>query len=161
MSVKLECDRCGNQEKTSGVMLFAGLTGPAIPTARAELPDGWTRPRLPHEDGSAWDHELCPQCKADLIRFMAGARLAPDEADECPDCSHVHSGKPCRELTMPGAPGDVDECGCTEGAAQPTCPTCGPAAPLEPHPRLPILRCGNCKEHLVARNDSKEPDTDD
>jgi hypothetical protein len=119
MSVLVKCDRCGNQEKTSGVMLFAGLTGPAIPTARPELPDGWTRPTLPHEDGSAWQHELCPACKADLIRFMAGApvvedselasqvmglakpggRPAPDlgtgtRPDQiCPDCGHLrHSG---------------------------------------------------------------------
>lgn len=119
MSVKLECDRCGAQEKTSGVMLFAGLTGPAIPTARPELPDGWTRPRLPAEDGSAWDRELCPTCKRALLDFMAGAQLdeatRPDRpAEDCPDCGHVAHSKPCRELTMPGAPGDVDECGCGE-----------------------------------------------
>lgn len=161
MSVKLECDRCGVQEQTSGVMLFAGLTGPAIPTARPELPDGWTRPRLPHEDGSAWDRELCPKCKADLIRFMAGALIAPDEADECPDCGHVHPGTSCRELTMPGAPGDVDECGCSEGVVQTACPTCGPAAPLEPHPGLPVLRCNNCKEHLAARDGMEESGTGD
>ncbi|QDN64407.1 hypothetical protein [Streptomyces sp. S1D4-14] len=156
MTVKLECERCGNQEQTSGVMLFAGLTGPAIPTARPELPYGWTRPKLPREDGSAWYTDLCPACKADLLRFMAGAVLALDEADACTDCAHHKHVKPCRELTMPGAPGDVDECGCTEGVPEPTCPTCGPAAPLEPHPSLPVQRCSNCKEHLAARNDPKE-----
>lgn len=78
MSVKLECDRCGAQEQTSGVMLFAGLTGPSIPMARPELPDGWRRSRIPHEDGSAWEHELCPPCTADLWRFMAGASVVDD-----------------------------------------------------------------------------------
>lgn len=124
MSVKLECDRCGAQERTSGVMLFAGLTGPAIPTARPELPDGWTRPTLPHEDGSAWQHELCPQCKADLIRFMAGQPVIDDSElasrvmgvaspQVCRACGHkAHDGTACRQLIMPGAPGDVDECGC-------------------------------------------------
>ena len=76
MSVLLECDRCGEQEKTSSVMLFAGLTGPSIPTARPELPDGWTRPRLPTEDGELRDRELCPGCKADLIAFMVGRPFA-------------------------------------------------------------------------------------
>lgn len=124
MSVKLECDRCGVQEQTSGVMLFAGLTGPSIPTARPELPDGWTRPTLPHEDGSAWQHELCPACKADLVRFMAGQPVIDDSElasqlmrtaspQVCRACGHkVHGDKVCRELVMPGAPGDVDECGC-------------------------------------------------
>jgi hypothetical protein len=77
VSVLLECERCGAQEKTSSVMLFAGLTGPGIPTARPELPDGWTRPTLPHEDGSAWPTELCPQCKRDLLAFMDGAVVDP------------------------------------------------------------------------------------
>lgn len=117
MSVKLECDRCGAQEKTSGVMLFAGLTGPAIPTAQPELPDGWTRPALPHEDGSAWPHELCPQCTADLLRFMAGQPVMRTASSlnargNCHGCGHTPHSKPCRELTMPGSPGDVDECGC-------------------------------------------------
>lgn len=79
MSVYLECDRCGEQEKTRGVMLFAGLTGPSIPTARPELPDGWTRPSLPTEDGELRKLDLCPGCKADLLAFMAGrvAALCP------------------------------------------------------------------------------------
>lgn len=29
------------------------------------------------------------------------------------------------------------------------CPTCGPMG-TELHPRLPVIRCGNCKEHLAA-----------
>jgi hypothetical protein len=29
------------------------------------------------------------------------------------------------------------------------CPNCGPTLP-EPHPRLPVQRCSNCKEHLRA-----------
>jgi hypothetical protein len=128
MSVKLECDRCGDQEQTGSVMLFAGTCGPGIPTARPELPAGWARPRLPTEDDELRDRELCPQCRADLLRFMAGAVLAPDEADACADCGHVHPGAVCRALTMPGAPGDVDECGCREGASanppDPMCPDC-------------------------------------
>jgi hypothetical protein len=124
MSVKVECDRCGAQEQTSGVMLFAGLTGPSIPTAWTELPDGWTRPTLPAEDGSARKRELCPECKVDLLRFMAGAPVIDDSEQAsrlmriaspkvCTDCGHrAHEGTTCRELTMPGAPGDVDECGC-------------------------------------------------
>ena len=83
MSVLLECDRCGEQEKTHGVMLFAGLTGPSIPTARPELPDGWTRPTLPTPDGELRAIELCPGCKAALFAFMAG-RLAVTPAVEEP-----------------------------------------------------------------------------
>lgn len=78
MSVLLKCDRCGAQEQTSGVMLLAGHCGPGIPSLRPELPDGWTRPRLPNEDGSEDDRELCPQCKADLFRFMAGQPVIDD-----------------------------------------------------------------------------------
>lgn len=140
MSVKLECDRCGVQEQTSGVMLFAGLTGPSIPTARPELPDGWTRPKLPREDGSAWYTDLCPSCKAELLRFMAGHAIhysvgvpQPEKPGSrtnargnCFGCGHApHTGQ-CRELTMPGAPGDVDECGCTEAV-----PDLGTGAPLD------------------------------
>lgn len=128
MSVHLKCDRCGAQEKTSGVMLLAGHRGPGIPSLRPGLPDGWTRPRMPNEDGSAGDRELCPQCKADLFRFMAGQPVIDDSElasqvmgvtsplnarGNCHGCGHTPHTAPCRELTMPGAPGDVDECGCT------------------------------------------------
>ncbi|MFH8805195.1 hypothetical protein ACH4F6_37595 [Streptomyces sp. NPDC017936] len=75
MSVHLECDRCGQQEQTSSVMLFAGTCGPGIPTARPELPAGWVRPRLPNEDGSADYRELCPGCRTDLLNFMKGVAL--------------------------------------------------------------------------------------
>lgn len=169
MSVKVECDRCGTQEKTPGVMLFAGHCGPGIPTARVELPDGWRRPRIPHEDGSAWDRELCPDCTADLFRFMDGAVLAPDEADACPDCDHVHPGGVCRALTMPGAPGDVDECGCTEGVpdlgtgARPDqiCPDCGHLRHGDtcPDPVPEVGPCG-CKL-LTPREQRKELGIDD
>jgi hypothetical protein len=77
VSVILECERCGEQEKTGSVMLFAGLTGPSIPTARPELPEGWTRPILPREDGSAWHTDLCSACRKDLIAFMNGAAVEP------------------------------------------------------------------------------------
>lgn len=120
MSVHLECDRCGFQEQTRSVMLFAGLTGPGIPTARPELPDGWTRPRLPTEDDELRDRELCPRCRADLLAFMGGAPVVDllhevQRSVICRACRHAAHGEPCRYLAMPGAPGDVDECGCTEG----------------------------------------------
>lgn len=109
----MECDRCGFQEQTSSVMLLVRLVGPGIPSVRPELPDGWTRPRLPNEDGSADERELCPGCKADLFAFMRGAAVVrPGTTDVCRGCGHTVHDKPCRELTMPGAPGDVDECGC-------------------------------------------------
>lgn len=38
-----------------------------------------------------------------------------------------------------------------------TCPTCGPTA-TEPHPRLPVRRCSNCKEHAPAVDQSKRRD---
>ena len=84
MSVYLDCDRCGEQEKTSPVMLFAGLTGPAIPTARPELPDGWTRPQLPTEDGELRYMDLCPGCRADLLAFMVGRTVGTDRTEADP-----------------------------------------------------------------------------
>jgi hypothetical protein len=150
MSVHLECDRCGFQEQTGPVMLLSGTCGPGIPAARPELPDGWTRPRLPNEDGSADERELCPGCKADLFAFMRGVAVPGGTAP----------AEVCRELTMPGAPGDVDECGCEGGAASVVCPTCGPVA-LEPHPRLAVQRCSNCKEHLAPLSGSSGAPTDD
>jgi hypothetical protein len=36
------------------------------------------------------------------------------------------------------------------------CPNCG-TTPLEPHPRLPVLRCSNCKEHERVKHSG--PDT--
>lgn len=122
MSVQMECDRCGFQEQTSSVMLLAGHCGPGIPTVRNELPDGWTRPRLPTEDGELRDREMCPGCKAELLRFMTGALVidvrpaAGRPETVCRTCGHLAHDRPCRALTMPGAPGDVDECGCMEEA---------------------------------------------
>jgi hypothetical protein len=112
MSVHLKCERCGFQEQTSGVMLLAGTYGPGIPVARPELPDGWARPRLPNEDGSADERELCPGCKADLFAFMRGAAVPGREPDadlpheaqrsavcqacgRCPDCGVHHDGEGC------------------------------------------------------------------
>ncbi|MGW2213280.1 hypothetical protein [Streptomyces sp. NPDC001781] len=167
MSVLVRCDRCGNQEKTSGVMLFAGLTGPAIPTARAELPDGWSRPLLPHDDGSAWHHELCPACRADLVRFLGGAVLTPDEADECSDCGHVHVGKVCREMAPAGA--EAGECGCAEGvpdlgtgaASDQICPGCGHLRHSDPCPDyVPEVGACGCKD-LTSRERMKELGLDD
>lgn len=125
MSVVLECDRCGFQEQTGPVMLLAGHCGPGIPTARPELPAGWTRPRLPNEDGSADERELCPGCKTSLFAFMRGGTVTPVEtlfaeaqrSAVCRGCGHLVHGDPCRALTMPGPPGDVDGCGCDGGAA--------------------------------------------
>lgn len=75
--------------------------------------------------GKLYRHrELCPQCKADLFRFMAGQPVIDDSElasrvmgvaspQVCRVCGHkAHDGTACRQLTMPGAPGDVDECGC-------------------------------------------------
>lgn len=81
MAVYLECDRCGEQEMTGSVMLFAGLTGPAIPTARPKLPDGWTRPQLPTEDGERRHQDLCPDCRADLLAFMRGSAVETEPAE--------------------------------------------------------------------------------
>lgn len=38
----------------------------------------------------------------------------------------------------------------------PTCPTCGPFD-TERHPRLPVTRCSNCKEHLAALDPQEQP----
>lgn len=32
-----------------------------------------------------------------------------------------------------------------------SCPNCGPTA-TEPHPRLPVERCRNCKQHLATED---------
>lgn len=78
MSVYLKCERCGTTERTGSVMLFAGLTGPGIPTARPELPDGWSRPCLPTEDGELRYKDVCPSCRAALLLFMTGAPLTAE-----------------------------------------------------------------------------------
>lgn len=127
----MECDRCGFQEQTRSVVLFTGFTGPGIPTARPELPDGWTRPRLPTEDGELRDREMCPGCKEALLRFMGGAQVTdvrPAAGTVCRGCGH-HSGEGCgcpSRLLCPGCghlrhsdtcPDHVSEvgpCGCKE-----------------------------------------------
>ena len=49
------------------------------------------------------DGDFCPSCKT------------PKQAI-C-ECGHrSHPGEKCRELVMPGPPGDVDECGCDQGS---------------------------------------------
>jgi len=42
--------------------------------------------------------------------------------DQCPGCGHAAHTGVCRELTMPGAPGDVDECGCLDDRETPAAP---------------------------------------
>lgn len=115
MSVKVECDRCGELERTEGMVLFARLIGPGIPKHQVPLPDGWTRPALPTEDGELRERELCPQCQADLLRFMGGAVLASDLDDGrmespdqvCPHCQHLRHAEPC-----PDPVPEVGPCGC-------------------------------------------------
>lgn len=112
MSVYLKCDRCGAQEKTRAVMLFAGMAGPDISTARPELPDGWSRPTLPDPDGQAHQRELCPLCKSDLFRFMTGqpvidAPLPVPAPQFCPDCDHLRHSVKCRDYVT-----EVGACGC-------------------------------------------------
>lgn len=54
------------------------------------------------------------------FRLSPGDQAAVDDFREylasrprCADCGHrPHAGAVCRELVMPGPPGDVDECGC-------------------------------------------------
>jgi hypothetical protein len=56
----------------------------------------------------------CP-CEA----FRASSE---DEEPRCEGCGHPgHSGF-CRELEMPGSPGDVDECGCLDDSEPPLTP---------------------------------------
>lgn len=130
MSTVLECDRCGFQEQTGSVMLFAGLTGPGIPTARPELPDGWTRPLLPTEDGELRHRDLCTGCKTDLFGFMRGVAVPGQARGEavcrgcghhagegcgcpprllCPGCGHLRHGGPCPDHVP-----EVGPCGCKE-----------------------------------------------
>ncbi|MFD8226932.1 hypothetical protein ACFV16_22475 [Streptomyces massasporeus] len=172
MSVLLECDRCGAQEQTRDVMLFAGLTGPGIPTARPELPDGWTRPTLPTEDDELRGSHLCPGCKTDLLNFMNGVAIpgGTSSADVCRGCGHAAHNEPCREPTMPGAPGDADECGCDEfgtpdlgTGARPSqiCPGCGHLRHSDRCPdHVPEVGPCGCKE-LTTRERMRELGIDD
>lgn len=44
----------------------------------------------------------------------AGVAVPGRVSRRCPGCGHAgHTGE-CREMVMPGAPGDVDECGCLD-----------------------------------------------
>lgn len=80
MSYLAKCDRCGTQEPVKGVMVAAPAR--LLPTLRPELPDGWSRYRLPDADGSAWDRELCGNCRADLIGWLGEpATHEPQAAD--------------------------------------------------------------------------------
>lgn len=45
---------------------------------------------------------------------QTAAQSLPHDQQSCPGCGHEsHTGE-CRVLVMPGAPGDVDECGCLD-----------------------------------------------
>lgn len=47
----------------------------------------------------------------------------PEEPQpRCEGCGHTEHSGFCRELTMPGAPGDVDECGCLDDREPPMTP---------------------------------------
>ena len=73
-----------------------------------------------------------------ISREQAAARHPedlPHDRQSCPGCGHrSHTGE-CRELVMPGAPGDVDECGCLDdtgvgqGVTPPAGCTCGEGRP--------------------------------
>jgi hypothetical protein len=61
----------------------------------------------------------------------------------CGGCGHLEHSRRCRELTMPGPPGEVDECGCTQ---------------LEPEVNIAGMcrSVGGCTKHP-----NPEPDTHD
>ena len=46
----------------------------------------------------------------------------------------------------------------TDATAEWSCPTCGPVA-TEPHPRLSVRRCSNCKEHVPAETQQTGTET--
>lgn len=100
--------------------------------------------------------QVCPRCEHDertrgVVQLSTSELYPPDHAPWCETrqghfgdngngISGWHSGR-VEECTGPG-------CGPGEAAAGHwVCPTCGPTA-TEPHPRLPVRRCGNCKEHV-------------
>jgi hypothetical protein len=55
---------------------------------------------------------------------MAGAVLAPDEADECADCGHVHPGQRCMRATCPGGYCRLHRGVPGADAPDPVCPDC-------------------------------------
>jgi hypothetical protein len=69
------------------------------------------------------------------VWWYMGHPYAPAGAAPIDDDSFVMPPEP--------TPSDLGPCG---AADRWDCPTCGPVT-LEPHPRLPVMRCSNCKEH--------------
>jgi hypothetical protein len=116
MATMIRCDRCGVQETTKGTMV-----GAAIPVFReTPLPDGWRRPVLPQEDGSAWKRDLCPGCVNALWKFMESPAWfdGPAEAadEPCPSCGHdtgIHDNDDrCWYTVKNGVPGYNLVCPC-------------------------------------------------
>ncbi|MGW6790020.1 hypothetical protein [Streptomyces chartreusis] len=102
--------------------------------------------------------QVCPRCEHDertrgVVQLSTFELYPPEHAPWCDaraghygdngnGISGWHSGR-VEDCTGPGCgPGEA-----TADASHWVCPTCGPTA-TEPHPRLPIRRCSNCKEHV-------------
>lgn len=77
--------------------------GGPVPPLRRELDEGPAVASVRHPyNGGDRLHGIC-RCAEGRDHWY----------HQCPDCEHGFHLQPCRELTGTGAPGDVDECGCT------------------------------------------------
>lgn len=89
---------------------------------RSDAPEHWTR-------------YLCDDCGARWIRNWSDGGERSEEPPEprCPGCGHPEHCGFCRELEMPGPPGDVDECGCLDDREPPLTPEEEEEAPEDTH----------------------------
>lgn len=79
--IKVECDRCRNQEESDGRAVTT-VVGPIRKTEYV-LPQGWHRVGVPDDDEAIvptrW--ELCPGCVNALREFLGGNEIAARPAD--------------------------------------------------------------------------------
>jgi hypothetical protein len=116
---------------------------------RSDAPEHWTR-------------YLCDDCGAAWSRnWSEGGEKSEEHEPRCQGCGHPEHSGFCRELEMPGSPGDVDECGCLDDREPPLTPEeeemvsgyeelAEQAAKLPPQPdrRPPYLVAYSVQGHL-------------
>jgi hypothetical protein len=130
------CERCGHHRDDHGTpdrhcvwMLCAcqRLSGGPFGFEVKEKPE-CEHPNKQHTgsvyDGSGgrktWLYYTCPDCKAHLKEEELDEPEKPEP--RCEGCGHPEHSGFCRELEMPGPPGDVDECGCLDDREPPLTP---------------------------------------
>lgn len=123
------CPPCPHEEREKPSPVDCPHVGSRV-VERSDAPEHWTRYRC-DDCGAAWSRNWSKGGeKSEEHDFVSPAHCAgcmrawlpPGAVPGCEGCGHPEHSGVCRELEMPGSPGDVDECGCLDDRESPLTP---------------------------------------